>query len=348
MEKLKTQTVIFLAILFIVTGAFLFIMKPFIYAIFWAVILAGLFMPLYQKVEEKLSRPTVSATIVLVFICLVFLLPFGFVFSLIVKESMDIYQSLSSDRSPVDIHVERFTEMIKHNPLTDSLHLDEAVLSAKISELSQSIAGYFLNNLKSLTQNTVQFIFQMGVMIYALFYFIRDGQQFFHSLSRLLPLEKGRERVLLEHFQKTANSTLKVTLIIGGIQGALGGLLFFIVGIQGAILWGVVMIITAVIPVVGCALIWAPAGIFMILTGHFWTGVFIFAVGSLIISMVDHFLRPVLLGKDVSLHPLLIFLSTMGGIVVFGFTGFIIGPIIMSLAIAVWRMYEEYYIREID
>jgi len=260
---------------------------------------------------------------------------------------MDIYQSLLSDSSPINAHVERFTEKIKHNPFTDSLHLDEAVLSAKLSELSQSVAGYFLDNLKSLTQNTVQFIFQMGVMLYALFYFIRDGESFLRSVLRLLPMEKGREEILLAHFQKTANSTLKVTLIIGGIQGVLGGLLFFIVGIKGAILWGVIMIITAVIPVVGCALIWVPAGVLMIFTGNFWTGIFIFAFGSLVISMVDHFLRPILLGKDVSLHPLLIFLSTMGGIVVFGFTGFIVGPIIMSLAVAVWRMYEEYYISEI-
>jgi predicted PurR-regulated permease PerM len=331
----------------IVTVLFFYIIKPFIYALFWAVILAGLFRPLYSKAEKKLHRPTISATIVLILICLIFILPLGFIASLLLTESMDIYQSLSNDNSQINVYVQKLTQLIKHNPYTDRLHLDDAALTAKITELSKNVAGYIFENLTSFTKNTIQFMVQLGVMLYALFYFIRDGEKFRETILRLLPLEYDRDRILLKHFQKTANATLKVTLIIGGIQGILGGLLFLFTGIQGAILWGIMMIITAVIPVVGCALVWVPAGIFMIVTGNLWTGLFIFAFGSLVISMVDHFLRPILLGNDVSMHPLLIFLSTMGGIIVFGFTGFIIGPIIMSLVVAVWSMYEEYYLKEI-
>jgi predicted PurR-regulated permease PerM len=347
MQTPKAQTVLFFAIMLIVTIAFFYIMKPFVYAVFWAVVLAGLFMPVYKKVQKKLHRPTVSAAIVLILICLIFILPFVFIASLLLKESMDIYQGLSKDNSQINVYVQKLAALIKHNPYTDSLHLDDAALTEKITELSKSVTGYIFENLKSFTQNTLQFIVQLGVMLYALFYFIRDGQKFLNSILRFLPLGQGRDRILLGHFRKTANSTLKVTLIIGGIQGILGGLLFLFTGIQGAILWGVVMIITAVIPVVGCALVWAPAGVFMMIAGHFWTGILILAFGALVISMVDHFLRPILLGKDVSMHPLFIFLSTMGGIIVFGFTGFIIGPIIMSLAMAVWQMYEDYYLKEI-
>lgn len=347
MQKPKAQTVLFFVILLIVTVAVFFIMKPFIYALLWAAILAGLFMPVYTRVERKLHRPTLSATIVVVLICLIFILPFGFIISLLLKQSMDLYQGLTTDNSQVNVYVQKLMDLAKHNPYTDSLQLDDDALTAKITELSKGVAGYFFESLKNFTQNTLHFIVQLGVMIYALFYFIRDGQKFLREILKLLPLEDDRDEILLAHFQKTANATLKVTLIIGGIQGVLGGLLFLAAGIQGAILWGVVMVITAVIPVVGCALVWVPAGLLMMITGHFWTGVFILAAGSLVISMVDHFLRPILLGKGVSMHPLLIFLSTMGGIVVFGFTGFIFGPIIMSLALAVWHMYEEYYLREI-
>jgi predicted PurR-regulated permease PerM len=347
MQKLKVQTTLFFAIMLIVTIAFFYIMKPFIYALFWAVVLAGLFMPVYKKVEKKLHRPTVSAAIVLVLICLIFILPLVFIASLLLKESMDIYQGISNGNSQINVYIQKLTELIKHNPYKDSLNLDDAAFAENIMDLSKSVAGYFFSNLKSFTQNMLQFIAQLGVMLYALFYFIRDGEKFLETILRLLPLEHDRDRILLNHFKKTANSTLKVTLIIGGIQGTLGGLLFLFTGIQGAILWGIMMIITAVIPVVGCALVWAPAGIFMIITGNLWTGIFILAFGSLVISMVDHFLRPILLGNDVSMHPLLIFLSTIGGIIVFGFTGFIIGPIIMSLVVAVWSMYEEYYLKEI-
>ncbi len=347
MQVPKVQTVLFFAIMLAVTTAVFFIMKPFIYALFWAIILAGLFMPVYKKVEKKLHRPSLSATIVLALICLIFILPIGFIISLLLKESMDIYQGISNENSQIGVYIQKLAELIKHNPYTDSLRLDDAALTEKITQLSKSVAGYIFDNLKSFTQNTLQFMVQLGVMLYALFYFIRDGEKFLETILRLLPLEHDRDRILLARFQKTANATLKVTLIIGGIQGMLGGLLFVFTGIQGAILWGVVMVITAVIPVVGCALVWAPAGILMMITGHLWTGLFILAFGSLVISMVDHFLRPILLGKDVSMHPLLIFLSTMGGIIVFGFTGFIIGPIIMSMAMTVWNMYEEYYLKEI-
>jgi len=343
----KSQTVIFLALVLIVTVAFLYLMKPFIYAVFWAVILAGLLMPVYKKVEKKLHTPTLSATIVLVSICLMFILPFVFLVSMLLKESVDIYQGMSDNNSQVNVYIQKFVELVKHNPYSDSLHLDDAALTEKISQLSKSVAGYVLVTLKSFTENTLQFFVQLGVMLYALFYFVRDGEKFLNAILRLLPLGQGRDRILLTHFQKTATATLKVTLIIGGIQGLLGGLLFLFTGVQGAVLWGAVMIITAVIPVVGCALVWAPAGIFLMITGQFWAGVFILAFGTLVISMVDHFLRPILLGKDVSMHPLLIFLSTMGGIIVYGFSGFIIGPIIMSMAMAVWHMYEEYYLKEI-
>jgi predicted PurR-regulated permease PerM len=347
MQKLKVQTALFFVIMLIVTLAFLYIMKPFIYALFWAVVLAGLFMPVYKRVEKKLNKPTLSAIIVLVLICLIFILPFVFIVSLLFKESMDIYQGISSGNSQINAYIQKLTEMIKHNPYKDTLNLDDAAFADKIMDLAKSVAGYFFSNLKSFTSNIIGFIAQLGVMLYALFYFIRDGEKFLETVLRLLPLEHDRDKILLKHFQKTANSTLKVTLIIGGIQGILGGLLFLFTGIQGAILWGIMMIITAVIPVVGCALVWLPAGIFMIIAGNLWTGIFILAFGALVISMVDHFLRPILLGKDVSMHPLLIFLSTMGGIIVFGFTGFIIGPIVMSLVVAVWSMYEEYYLKEI-
>src|SRR5512145_2956306 len=195
MQKPKAETVLFFVIMLIVTVAVFFIMKPFIYAIFWAVILAGLFMPVYKKVEQKLHHPSVSATIVLVLICLIFILPFGFIISLLLKASMDIYQGMSNDSSQVNTYVQKFMEFIKHNPYTDSLHLDDAALTEKITEISKNIAGYFFENLKSFTQNTVQFIVQLGVMLYALFYFIRDGEKFLETILRLLPLENDRDRI---------------------------------------------------------------------------------------------------------------------------------------------------------
>ena len=163
-------------------------------------------------------------------------------------------------------------------------------------------------------------------MLYTLFYFIRDGEKFLGKAVRVFSLGQEREKVLYERFVADGRATLKVTLIIGGIQGTLGGLIFWLTGIEGPLMWGIVMIFTAIVPVVGCSIIWVPAGVIMMITGHFLKGVIILTFGVLVISMVDHFLRPILIGRDVQMHPLMVFLSTLGGLSLFGFSGFIIGP----------------------
>lgn len=165
---------------------------------------------------------------------------------------------------------------------------------------------------------------------------------------RFYPLGKGREKILYQRFAAAAKTTLKTTLIIGGIQGSLGGLIFFLTGVEGALIWGVVMIFAAIIPLVGCAIIWAPTGIFMLVSGHTWEGLVILAFGLLIITTIDNILRPLLIGRDVQIHPLLIFLSTLGGILAFGFSGFVIGPIIVSLLMTIWDMYDQYYRKELS
>ena len=225
--------------------------------------------------------------------------------------------------------------MIADNPLADSLHIDKGFLSEKAAEIVRSIANYIFVNLKELTQNTLGLLVMMAIMFYTLFFFIRDGDKFFQSAIRNFPLGMGRERLLYERFVLTVRATLRVTLIIGGIH-------FLITDIEGALIWGLLMILMAVVPVVGCSIIWAPAGILMLINGYIWEGVLILGVGVFVISMIDNVLRPILIGKDVAMHPLLIFLSTLGGIGLFGFSGFVIGPIITSLLLAVWDMYGEF------
>jgi predicted PurR-regulated permease PerM len=130
-------------------------------------------------------------------------------------------------------------------------------------------------------------------------------------------------------------------MLLGGLQGISGGIIFYITGIEGAMIWGLLMVVMAILPGVGCAIIWAPAGIITLLSGHLWEGTTILTFGVLVISLGDNLLRPMLIGSDVELHPLLIFLSTLGGLVVFGLSGFVIGPIVASLFLAIWDMYDK-------
>ena len=346
MGNMKDSNIPFFVILGLVTILFLYLLKPFFFPIFWAAVIAGVFGPLYGRINRKLNRPNLSAAILFLIIALILLLPAGVVGTLVFNESVQIYKNLSPDAKHMGSSIQRLINTIADNSIIHLLHINKAMLIAKTTEVAQGITNYIFVHLTQLTQNTLGLLVKFAIMLYTLFYFVRDGDRFLRMAMKVIPLGMGREKFLFERFIVTARSTLKVTLIIGGIQGALGGIVFFVTDVEGAVIWGLLMILMAIVPVVGCTIIWAPAGILMLLTGHIWEGILILAVGTFVISTVDNLLRPILIGQDVEMHPLLIFLSTLGGIILFGFSGFVIGPVITSLLIALWEMYEEFYRKE--
>ncbi len=346
MGHVKNTNILFSIILGGVTLLFLYLLKPFFFPIFWAAVIAGIFHPLYRRINRRMNSPTLSTMIIFLVIAVLILLPAGIVGKLVFNESLQLYGTLSPGTKNFDRSFDHIIGAIADTPLAKLFHVNKAFLSAKTAEVVRSVTNYIFVNLTALTQNTLALLVQFAIMLYTLFFFIRDGDKFLRMAMRICPLGMGREKLLYDRFRVTARSTLKVTLIIGGIQGMLGGIVFFITNIEGALIWGLLMILMAIVPVVGCSIIWGPAGILMLLTGHIWEGVLILVFGVAVISMIDNLLRPVLIGKDVEMHPLLIFLSTLGGIVLFGFSGFVIGPIITSMLLAIWDMYDEFYQKE--
>jgi predicted PurR-regulated permease PerM len=347
MEISKTRHLVFVLLLGLVGFGFLYLMKPFFYPIFWAVIISSIVHPLYARLILRWPSPNLLSAVLLVLVLLILILPTIFIGSLLVSQSMSMYNTLSSDSSHIARNLQELLGWISSHPYIQKLDIDQNFWMEKLSEMLRSIANYIFTRLSSLTQNTLAAVAQFAIMLYALFFFIRDGEKLLQSAMRLLPLGNQRERLLFDRFINTAKSTLKVTLIIGGLQGTLGALAFWIAGIEGSMLWGVIMIVTAIIPGIGCSIVWAPAGIILLITGHLWEGIMILLFGGLVISLVDNLLRPILLERDVQMHPLLIFLSTLGGIVLFGFSGFVLGPIIASLMQSICQMYEQLY-REYD
>ena len=343
MGNTKNSNIPFFIIMGLVTVLFLYLLKPFFFPIFWAAVIAGIFRPLYRRINGRLNRPSLSTAILFLIIVLIIFLPALIIGTLVFRESLQLYETLKPDAQNIDRNFRHIIDALADNPFADLFRINRAFLVEKTAEVVGGITNYIFVHLKELTQNTIGLIVKMAIMLYTLFFFIRDGEKFLRMAMRLSNLGMGRESFLYERFIVTARSTLKVTLIIGGIQGILGGLIFIATNVEGALIWGLLMILTAIIPVLGCSIIWAPAGVLMLLTGHIWEGVLILAAGVLVISMVDNLLRPILIGKDVEMHPLLIFLSMLGGIVLFGFSGFVIGPIIISLFLSLLQMYEEFY-----
>ena len=342
MEMQKVRKNIFFAILIIGTVAFLWLLKPFAYPIFWAAVIAGIFGPLYRRINHLLRRPNLSTAIMLIVVIVVIILPLAVVASVLFAQAIDMYSALK-DPAKIQQDAKGIINLLKENPYLQKLDLDEEALTEKFYEVSSSISKYIVAYLTNLTQNTLLLLINFVVMIYCLFFFIRDGDKLLRGSLYILELKDEIGNRLYQRFTSTARATLKGTLIIGLIQGTMGGILFWAVGIETAIVWGVIMILAAMIPGIGCAVIWAPAALVMLATGHIWQAIMIVAVGSLVISSIDNILRPMLVGKDTQMHPLLIFLSTIGGLAVFGLSGFVIGPIITALLSTLWEIYEKHY-----
>jgi predicted PurR-regulated permease PerM len=342
MNTSKNYQILFYAVLAIVTLLFLYLLKPLFFSVFWAAVIASIFSPLYKRLNDKWAHPNINTVIVLLTIAVIIILPAIFIGSLLIGESLQIYDLLNTDSSYIEKIIQGVVGAIKEHPYINKLHINESFLTGKVAEIMKSITNYIFVGLTNLTQNSLAFLIKFAVMFYALFFFVRAGEKFIQRAMCLFPLGNNRETMLYERFAATAKSTLKTTLIIGGIQGILGGFIFYMTGVEGALIWGLMMVFLSIVPVFGSSIIWAPASIIMLFTGHIWEGIIILAFGVLVISAVDNLLRPLLIGKDVQMHPLLIFLSTLGGISLFGFSGFVLGPIVASLLVAVWDMYEHF------
>ena len=336
---------IFLVILIVVTLFFGYILKPFFYALFWAVLLAAVFSPLNTRLMQHFKSPGLCAGLTLTAVVLTLVLPVGLILALLIGESLDLYTSITSNSSSWIASITGLLKSLGEQPLLVRLNIDDQVITEKSIELVKAVADFLVKNLSTLTENTVLFLIQFAVMLYALFYFLRDGRNFIETFAGYLPVDRRHLDMFISEFLVTAKATLKFTFVIGGMQGLLGGLVFYFTGIERPLVWGVLMMGLSIVPAVGNAIIWVPAGLIMLFLGHTWQGLVILIFGSVVISMVDNLLRPILMGKDIEMHGLLIFLSTLGGIAVFGFSGFVLGPVIAAFFLASWDLFLELYLK---
>src|SRR3989344_3200749 len=344
----RFKNITFFTALILVTVAFLYIIKPFFYPIFWAAIIAGIFYPVFNKINSVLKYPNFSSLATIIIVLVIIIIPVTLLSSLILKESVNIYDSLASNQGPIVSTVKNVFSWVQNNPITDKLNLDEQQVTAKLTEIAKTITDFIFTAAKNLTQNSLTFLIMFIIMIYTLFFFLKDGEKLLKKLMRIFPLGDKHEVIMYKKFTSTARAVLKGTLIVGAIQGFLGGLLFYVVGIEGALIWGVIMMLLSVVPSLGSYIIWLPAALIMFVLGNIWQGVLVVIFGALVISTIDNFLRPILVGKDTQMHPLLILFSTLGGLLFFGISGFIIGPIITALLLSLWEMYEQYYQDELS
>jgi predicted PurR-regulated permease PerM len=331
----------FFAVLIGATVLVYLVIKPFLVPFLVAAILAHLFNPVYQSLQQITGgKKGISSAVACLAIGLIITIPIFLVTSLLVAEIGNMLSSLSGGARDLSHIISAINENLAKIPLVKYVSLQKLINQETILSVVKSFSQNTLAILQSTYTGVANFIFVTFITFFSLFYLFIDGNKLLKYVMHLSPLKDRYEGVLIEKFNSIVRATIKGTTLMAIFQGSLGAILFWATGVVSPVLLGILMMISSVIPTVGSGLVWFPAGVVMILIGHPIQGIVILLVGSLFIGTVDNFIRPKLVGKDTQLHPLLILFSSLGGIALFGIPGFIVGPIIMSLFVALWDIYS--------
>lgn len=339
MQK-NTPYNLFLTIVLLVTVSFFLLIKDFLLACFWAIILAVIFDPVNQSFKQYFKNSEkLPLFLTMLMIILVFVIPLLIITLMITEESTGYYQKIASGEINPQVYFQDTLALVlpKFNQLSQIQAISVEQISASAGNAFTQAVKYIAQQLPALTQNLLNLIVQVALTFYILFFLLRDGQQLIRKLISLIPIGDGIEIELFERFTSVARATVKGGLIVAVIQGSIGGFLFWFVGIPAAFLWGMLMIVLSLLPV-GSTLIWAPVAVILFLQGQTLNAIIVLAVGILVIGMLDNFLRPRLIGKDSKMSDYLVLVSTLGGLTWFSLTRFVLGPIIAALFITCWDL----------
>ena len=345
MNSAELQQKTFLVLLIAVSLAFIWILLPFYGTVFWASVLAIIFRPFHRKLVVVMRHRRNLAAFTTLFLCLIIvIIPVTVMTISLLQEGVIVYQKIRSGELNFGVYFQQMmsaapswmVNLLDRTGITNISELQD-MLSSGVLQGSQFIAMHALN----IGQNTFEFVISFGIMLYLLFFLLRDGDSLSAKIKQAIPLSMEHKRHLFSKFTTVIRATVKGNVVVAAIQGALGGVMFSFLGIQGALLWGLVMAFLSLIPAVGAGLIWAPAAIYFLFTGAVWQGAVLIAFGVFVIGLVDNLLRPVLVGRDTKLPDYVVLISTLGGLVLFGLNGFVIGPVIAALFIAAWDLFSS-------
>ncbi len=325
-----------------ITLLFLWMIQSFIAPLFLAAIFSGLMTPLYRRVAKLLGgRETVAALLTLFFAVTIIVVPLSIFLGILVNEARQVTETvvplvqheLAEPRDLDSVIPQWF-------PLRERILESRVQIADKIGESAGKAGGYLVKTLSAATQGTANFLLDLFIMLYAMFFFLLQGRAIVDAFLGSIPMARADQELLLERGVSVTRAMIKGTMVIGALQGGLAGIAFWAVGIEGPVFWATVMAVTSLIPGIGVALVWVPAAIYLFVVGKTVAGVGLTLWCALVVGSVDNLLRPRLVGHDTKMPDLLILLSTLGGLGFFGPIGFIVGPIVAALFMTVLGLYR--------
>jgi predicted PurR-regulated permease PerM len=340
----------FIAVLLGTTVVFFRMVQVFLVPVLLAAVFATLFYPMYEFFVRRFRGRRSLASFTCCFILLLGLVaPLYAVADMVTREAITVYQSAEvwiGDllRKGGEGPLARLNNL----PFLRDLRLDQIDWASTLKDAATSAGSFLATVINKTSRGTLQILVTLFTTLFTMFYFFRDGKGLLRRLRFLIPLDREYKNAIASRFSAVARATVKGTLLIALVQGTLSGLTLWIFGVGSPFLWGVVATLFSIIPLVGAWLILYPAAFIQIATGHLWQGIGILLVTVIVIVNVDNLMRPRLVGQETGMHDLMVFFSTLGGISMFGPTGFIIGPMVAALFLTMLDIYSAEFKEDLD
>jgi len=345
-DTVKRYRMAFVLVLtLLVCLAFVALIRNFLLAVLMAVVFSAVLHPVYRRVRViTRARPAPTSGMVLVLMLVAVGIPLIALGSLVGAEALAISKAVSpwlqSQIRGDGILTFQFPAWM---PFSHDIEPYKAQLVEKLGEAAGGAGQFLFDSIRDVTRGTFAVFLNVFVFLYAMFFFLMRGPELLDSALRYLPLEESDRDMLIERGLTVTKATLKSILIIGVLQGALVALAFWVLGIEGAAFWGVMVLILSAIPGLGSAIIWVPAAIYLFAVDQIWAGVALTVWGALVVGLVDNILRPRLVGEEAKIPDLLILLSILGGIAGFGVVGIVVGPILAAVFLTVLEIYRTVF-----
>jgi predicted PurR-regulated permease PerM len=313
---------------------------PFLEVLAWAAVLVIIFYPVHQGIIARTKRLGLSALLSCLLVIVTIVLPLTLITIAVVDQLADVVRNVQSlvheFLDPNNSRLAPILSWLNQYVNIDSLRSQDFILD-RIKGAGGTVAGRALGFVGGI----LGIIVDIAFIIFTMYYLFKDGDRILNALKNALPLNRTQSTEIFRRTHDVISASVYGTLVIAAIQGALGGFAFWVLGIRSAIVWGVVMTFLSLIPMAGAFLVWAPAAIFLLVTGSWIKAILLTAWGALVIGTIDNFLRPKLVGEKTKLHELFIFFSVLGGLQVFGVLGIVLGPVVLAITLALFDVIKQ-------
>jgi predicted PurR-regulated permease PerM len=316
-------------------------LRPFIAVLEWAAVLVIVFYPAHSRLAQRFTRPGLAALVSTLLVIITVVGPLAFLIIALANEAMSTAQNLPA-------HVARLLD--PETPVIgsvskwihDYLAIDARSSQVFIVEQLKKLGAALLEQSVGFMGNILSGIVKAFFVIFTMYYLFRDGHKIVHGLPGVLPLNIQQSETILARTKQVVNASVYGVVTIAMLQGVLGGLAFWILGVPSPILWSIILAFVCIIPSAGSFFVWLPASIYLLMGGHWTKAIILILWGTFVISTVDNFLRPKLMKDQTKLHELFVFFSVLGGVSVFGLLGIVLGPVVLAITLGLLQTLKQH------